>query len=89
MLEGSGGNIVVLAGPNGSLMVDVGISVSQQKIRRSLDWLGKAPLRQVVNTHWRWDHTDGNRWGARRARAFALPGAISMGLSRRPRPASR
>ena len=68
MLEGSGGNMVVLAGPGGLLMVDVGITVSQQKIRRALDRLGRAPLRHVVNTHWHWDHTDGNGW-ARKAGA--------------------
>jgi glyoxylase-like metal-dependent hydrolase (beta-lactamase superfamily II) len=62
VLTGSGGNIVVFTGPDGKLLVDAGIGVSQTKIRAALDGLGKSPLRYVVNTHWHWDHTDGNEW---------------------------
>ncbi|CAA9490371.1 MAG: MBL-fold metallo-hydrolase superfamily [uncultured Sphingomonadaceae bacterium] len=82
MLQGSGGNMVVLSGPDGLLMVDTGIAISQQKIRRALDRLGKGSLRHVVSTHWHWDHTDGNGW-ARRAGAsiHAHPNTIAR-LSR-------
>jgi glyoxylase-like metal-dependent hydrolase (beta-lactamase superfamily II) len=77
MMEGAGGNMVVLAGLGGLLMVDVGITISQPKIRRALERLGTAPLRHVVNTHWHWDHTDGNGW-ARKAGAsiYAHPSTI-------------
>jgi glyoxylase-like metal-dependent hydrolase (beta-lactamase superfamily II) len=77
MLEGAGGNIAVLTGPSGHLLVDVGIAASQDKIRRRLVELGGGPLRYVINTHWHWDHAEGNSW-ARRAGAevIAHPHAI-------------
>jgi glyoxylase-like metal-dependent hydrolase (beta-lactamase superfamily II) len=62
MLSGSGGNIGVLTGPSGLFMVDAGIAVSQKKIEAALRTLGNGPVRFVVNTHWHWDHTDGNGW---------------------------
>jgi glyoxylase-like metal-dependent hydrolase (beta-lactamase superfamily II) len=62
MLEGSGGNIGVLAGPDGLLMVDAGIAVSQPKIVAALRSINPGKVRYVVNTHWHWDHTDGNGW---------------------------
>ena len=62
MLEGSGGNIGVLSGPDGKLMVDCGIAVSKVKIEEALARLGTAPLRYAINTHWHWDHSDGNAW---------------------------
>lgn len=62
MIEGSGGNIGVLAGAQGKLMVDCGIAVSQGKIEHALASLGPGPLRYAINTHWHWDHSDGNAW---------------------------
>lgn len=61
VLMGSGGNITVLDGPNGKLMVDAGVSVSCRKIKAALGKLGSKPVRFLVNTHWHWDHTDGNK----------------------------
>ena len=62
VLSGSGGNIVVFSTPEGKLLVDAGIAVSRPKIEAALAALGPAPPRYVVNTHWHWDHTDGNEW---------------------------
>ena len=62
MLSGSGGNIGVLSGTEGLLMVDAGIAVSQAKIKAALRSIGPGRLRYVINTHWHWDHTDGNGW---------------------------
>jgi glyoxylase-like metal-dependent hydrolase (beta-lactamase superfamily II) len=62
VLEGSGGNIGVLSGPDGQFMVDAGIAVSKDKIKAALAALGKGPVKYVVNTHWHWDHSDGNPW---------------------------
>lgn len=62
MLEGSGGNIGVLVKPGEKFMVDSGIAVSKDKLSRSLAALGPATVKHVVNTHWHWDHTDGNAW---------------------------
>ena len=62
LLQGSGGNMVVLASPKGLFMVDDGISVSQAKIEAALRKVGAGPINYVVNTHWHWDHADGNMW---------------------------
>jgi glyoxylase-like metal-dependent hydrolase (beta-lactamase superfamily II) len=62
VLMGSGGNITVLSGKEGKFLVDAGISKSQEKLQATLAKLSPAPLKYVVNTHWHWDHTDGNAW---------------------------
>ncbi|PLQ00501.1 MBL fold metallo-hydrolase [Cupriavidus pauculus] len=62
VLMGSGGNITVLSSTEGKFLVDAGISKSKEKLRAALDGMGPGPLRYVVNTHWHWDHTDGNAW---------------------------
>jgi glyoxylase-like metal-dependent hydrolase (beta-lactamase superfamily II) len=62
MLEGSGGNIGVLTGRDGKLLVDAGITASRPRIVEALEGLGREPVRHVVNTHWHFDHTDGNEW---------------------------
>ncbi|CAD6526243.1 hypothetical protein LMG28727_02138 [Paraburkholderia kirstenboschensis] len=62
VLIGSGGNITALSGKDGKFLVDAGISKSRQKLRAALDHIGPGPLKYVVNTHWHWDHTDGNAW---------------------------
>ncbi len=62
LLEGSGGNICVLANRRAALMVDAGIAVSKEKIHSALDSIGAGTPKYLVNTHWHWDHTDGNQW---------------------------
>jgi glyoxylase-like metal-dependent hydrolase (beta-lactamase superfamily II) len=63
MLQGSGGNITVLVGKDSTLLVDTGIAVSEAKIRAALKELrAPLPLKYAINTHWHWDHTDGNAW---------------------------
>ncbi|WP_158900199.1 MBL fold metallo-hydrolase [Burkholderia sp. L27(2015)] len=62
VLLGSGGNITVLSGADGKFLVDAGISPSKEKLQVALNKLGPTPLKYVVNTHWHWDHTDGNAW---------------------------
>jgi glyoxylase-like metal-dependent hydrolase (beta-lactamase superfamily II) len=62
VLMGSGGNIVVLSGREGKFLVDAGIEPSKEKLRAALNKIGPSPLKYVVNTHWHWDHTDGNEW---------------------------
>ena len=66
MLEGSGGNIGVLVGRDGLLIVDFGIAVSQKKVEDALGRLNSGPLRYAILTHWHWDHADGAGWVRRR-----------------------
>ncbi|MFM0334358.1 MBL fold metallo-hydrolase [Paraburkholderia strydomiana] len=62
VVMGSGGNITVLSGKEGKFLVDAGISKSQAKLQAAFDNIGSTPLKYVVNTHWHWDHTDGDGW---------------------------
>ena len=62
VLEGSGGNITVLTGEDGKLLVDAGFSVSQPRISAALDFISPDPIRHLINSHWHTDHTDGNQW---------------------------
>jgi glyoxylase-like metal-dependent hydrolase (beta-lactamase superfamily II) len=62
VLEGSGGNVGVLTGPDGKLMVDAGITASKPRMLEALASLGSEPVRHLINTHWHFDHADGNEW---------------------------
>jgi glyoxylase-like metal-dependent hydrolase (beta-lactamase superfamily II) len=62
VLEGSGGNIVVLTGPDGKILVDAGITASRPRITEALASLSDDPIKHLINTHWHFDHTDGNEW---------------------------
>jgi len=61
-LLGSGGNIAVLTSKEGKLLVDAGISTSRPQITEALGALNADPVKILINTHWHWDHTDGNEW---------------------------
>jgi glyoxylase-like metal-dependent hydrolase (beta-lactamase superfamily II) len=62
VLEGSGGNIAVLTGRDGKLLVDAGFGVSEAAISAALWSVGPGLLKHLINTHWHTDHTDGNAW---------------------------
>src|SRR5260370_3553891 len=62
VLEGSGGNVAVLTGPDGKVLIDAGIAVSRPRMSKALDALGGDPITHLVNTHWHFDHADGNEW---------------------------
>jgi glyoxylase-like metal-dependent hydrolase (beta-lactamase superfamily II) len=62
VLEGSGGNVAVLTGPDGQVLVDAGISVSRPQVSKALADLSADPVTHLINTHWHFDHADGNSW---------------------------
>jgi len=69
MLQGGGGNIGVVAGEPGLLLIDAMYERVAGAVRDAVKGLpGGSRVRLVVNTHWHADHTDGNK-------AFA-PGAV-------------
>jgi glyoxylase-like metal-dependent hydrolase (beta-lactamase superfamily II) len=61
-LEGSGGNVAVLTGPDGKVLIDAGITASRPRIMEALASLSGDPIRHLINTHWHFDHADGNEW---------------------------
>jgi len=60
MLEGAGGNIAVLTGDEGVIMIDAQFADLGEKIKAAIDKLSDKPLKYLVNTHWHGDHTGGN-----------------------------
>jgi glyoxylase-like metal-dependent hydrolase (beta-lactamase superfamily II) len=60
MLSGPGGNVVVLNGPDGKVVVDSFVQTAWDKLKLSLDGMGNAPIRVLIDTHWHFDHTDNN-----------------------------
>jgi glyoxylase-like metal-dependent hydrolase (beta-lactamase superfamily II) len=61
-LIGSGGNIAVFPGSDGKFIVDSGYVGSRDKISDALTSISHDPVAHLVNTHWHFDHTDGNEW---------------------------
>ena len=62
VLLGAGGNIAVLTGPDGKLVVDAEIVTARPNISKALASINADPIKQLINTHWHSDHTGGNEW---------------------------
>jgi glyoxylase-like metal-dependent hydrolase (beta-lactamase superfamily II) len=62
VLIGAGGNIAVLTGRDGKLLIDAGFAGARYKISSALASVSSDPIKHLVNTHWHFDHTDGNEW---------------------------
>ena len=60
MLVGAGGNITVHAGTDGILMVDAGLASMSGKVLEAVRSISKGPLRYIINTNEREEHTGGN-----------------------------
>ena len=62
VLMGAGGNIAVLPGRDGKLLIDAGFAGARPKLTAALASLSSDPIKHLINTHWHFDHTDGNEW---------------------------
>jgi glyoxylase-like metal-dependent hydrolase (beta-lactamase superfamily II) len=62
VLLGVGGNIAVLTGPDGKLLVDAEIITARPHVSAALASINADPVKQLINTHWHFDHTGGNEW---------------------------
>ncbi|WP_176256757.1 MBL fold metallo-hydrolase [Derxia lacustris] len=60
VLEGQGGAISVLTGPDGVLLVDSQFAPLTDKLVAAIRRLSDKPIRFLVNTHVHGDHTGGN-----------------------------
>ena len=60
MLEGAGGNIGVMAGPEGVLVIDDQFAPLTDKIKAAIAAITDKPIRFLFNTHYHGDHTGGN-----------------------------
>ena len=59
-LDGQGGTIGVLTGPDGVLMVDSQFAPLTDKIVAAIKQISDCPIRFLINTHVHGDHTGGN-----------------------------
>jgi glyoxylase-like metal-dependent hydrolase (beta-lactamase superfamily II) len=59
-LEGAGGNVGVLVGDDGVLMIDDQFAPLSEKLVAAIRTLSNRPIRMLVNTHIHGDHTGGN-----------------------------
>jgi glyoxylase-like metal-dependent hydrolase (beta-lactamase superfamily II) len=60
LLSGPGGNVVVLNGADGKILVDTFVQTAWDNLRKALDGLGPAKITSVIDTHWHFDHADNN-----------------------------
>ena len=60
MLEGSGGNIGVLVGNDGIIIIDDQFAPLTEKIKTALSKISNKPVKFVINTHFHGDHAGGN-----------------------------
>lgn len=60
MLQGSGGNVGVLAGPDGVFVIDSQYAHMAPGILNAIDEIAGETPRYLLNTHWHGDHTGGN-----------------------------
>ncbi len=60
MLVGAGGNITVQAGEEGVLLVDTGLAPMSDKVLAAVRTISHRPIRYIVNTNEREEHTGGN-----------------------------
>ena len=60
VLSGAGGAVVVSIGEQGVLMVDDQFPQVVPKLQDKIAELGGGDIDYVVNTHWHFDHADGN-----------------------------
>jgi len=60
MLMGSGGNMGLLIGSEGSLLIDDQFAPLSDKIKSAVQKLGGPPVKYLINTHVHGDHSGGN-----------------------------
>jgi glyoxylase-like metal-dependent hydrolase (beta-lactamase superfamily II) len=74
VLFGFGGNIGVSHGADGTIIVDDQFAPLTGKIQAAIAGMGASPVKYVVNTHWHFDHAQGNE-------NFGKAGAIIVAQS--------
>jgi cyclase len=60
VIAGAGGNVAVQVGDDGVLLVDTGLTQYSDKVMAAIHQLSSKPIRFLVNTNARPDHTGGN-----------------------------
>jgi glyoxylase-like metal-dependent hydrolase (beta-lactamase superfamily II) len=82
VLLGPGGNIAVLTGPDGKLLVDAEIVTARPNVSAALASINADPIKQLINTHWHFDHTGGNEWLHQAGASILAHGNVRKHLSK-------
>ena len=60
LLQGAGGNMALQTGHEGNILIDASYSTAAPKILDAMGAVSKDAPDALINTHWHFDHTDGN-----------------------------
>ena len=60
MLSGPGGNVLVVNGKDGKVVVDSFLQPAFANLKKILDGMGTTPVKTLIDTHWHLDHADNN-----------------------------
>jgi uncharacterized protein len=76
-----GGNIAVLTGDDGAVLIDDQFDELAPKLRAAVAQLTDKPIRFVINTHWHFDHTGGNAALGRSGTVIVAHGKVRERMS--------
>ena len=65
MIEGIGGgfgNVGVFVGQKGIVMIDNSFEILEELLNDAIAKISKKPISYIINTHYHFDHADGNRY---------------------------
>jgi glyoxylase-like metal-dependent hydrolase (beta-lactamase superfamily II) len=77
----AGGNIGVLVGEDGAVIIDDQFDELAPKLRAAVALLTDKPIRFVINTHWHFDHTGGNAALGRTGSVIVAHGNVRQRMS--------
>lgn len=86
MLQGAGGNIGVLTGKDGIVMIDDQFQELGSKIRDAIAALDKGPIRFTLNTHIHGDHSGSNEYFKQMGSTIVAHDLVRERMIREPRP---
>ena len=81
LIQGPGGNIAVLGGPDGLTVVDSGVPTRAKEILETVKRVGGKPVSRLIDTHWHFDHAGGNEVFARAGAAIIATAATRRRLA--------
>ena len=81
LVQGPGGNIAVLDGPDGLTVVDSGVPMRAKEIFETVKRVGGKPVSRLINTHWHFDHAGGNEVFGRAGATIIATAATRKRLS--------
>ena len=60
LLSGAGGNVLLIHGKDGKVLVDGFVKTAWANLKKTLDAVDATPIKALIDTHWHFDHADNN-----------------------------